>query len=321
MPTRAMLISMFCLLWADYVPAGPTTAPGPAATRPTTLPWGDELRRIDVGGRNRSYLLHLPPKHDPAKPMPVVLVFHGAGMNAVMMMSMSGMNAKADQAGFVAVYPNGTGIGEVALTFNAWDGPDPLGRPPVDDVAFTVAILDDLARTIAIDPKRVYATGLSNGGMMCYRLAAELSDRVAAIAPVAGTLAVAEVAPKRPVPVIHFHGTADTIVPMAGVNRPARRALRFRSVDESVQTFVKLNGCPPEPRTADLPDTADDGTSVKVKTWGPGKDGSEVVLVLIDGGGHTWPGRVSPLRFIGRSTRDISANDVIWDFFSRHPMK
>jgi len=298
-----------------------SSATGRPTTRATTLPWGDQLRRIDVGGRSRSYLLHLPPGHDPAKPMPVVLIFHGAGMNAVMMMSLCGMNAKADQAGFVAVYPNGTGLGEVALTFNAWDGPDPLGRPPVDDVAFTAAILDDLGRSIAIDAKRVYATGLSNGGMMCYRLAAELSDRIAAIAPVAGTLAVARVQPTRPVPVIHFHGTADRIVPMAGVDRRARGALRFRSVDESVQTFVKLNGCPVEPRMVDLPDTADDGTTVKVQTWGPGKAGSQVVLVLIEGGGHTWPGRASPARFVGRSTRDISANDMIWDFFARHPIK
>jgi polyhydroxybutyrate depolymerase len=286
---------------------------GPSS-RPAT---GDQLRRIEVGGRNRSYLVHLPPKHDPKKPAPVVLIFHGAATNASMMASFCGMNKKADEAGFVAVYPNGTGLGELLLTFNTWDS---LAKNKPDDVAFTAKLLDDLARTIAVDPNRVYATGMSNGGMMCYRLAAELSDRLAAIAPVAGTLAIEKCGPKRPVPVMHFHGTADTIVPFKGPNQQMPKFLKFKSVEDTVQTWVKLNGCPEKPKTADLPDVAKDGTTVTRKTYGPGRDGAEVVLYAIEGGGHTWPGQEPLVGFIGKSTKNINANDLIWEFFQRHPM-
>ncbi len=88
-----------------------------------------------------------------------------------------------------------------------------------------------------------------------------------------------------------------------------------------MQTWVKINGCPNEPTTTELPEIAQDGTKVKRTVYGPGKDGSEVVLFTIEGGGHTWPGQEPPVRFIGKSTKNISANDLIWEFFLRHPMK
>jgi len=291
-----------------------------AATRPAALTPGDHVRQIELDGRARSFLVHVPPKYDSRKPTPVVLVFHGAAMNAHMMAWFCGMNAKSDEAGFIAVYPNGTGVGDTLLTFNSWGKPTPgpNGRP--DDVAFTARILDDLTGVVKMDTKRVFATGLSNGGFMSYRLAAELSDRIAAIAPVAGTLSV-EAKPTRAVSVIHFHGTADTFVPYEGPNRKTPRFLPFKSVDETIRTWVKLNGCPEQPQIAELPDIARDGTTVQRKTYGPGKDGSEVVLYTIRGAGHTWPGRKSRIGFLGLTTENISANDLIWDFFCRHPMK
>ncbi len=322
MHLHLIYISLFilgCTLVASAV--SPTTRPQVPTTMPTTLPSGDQLRYIEVGGRSRSYLVHLPPKHDPKKRAPVVLIFHGAGTNGVIMTMFCGMSRKADEAGFVAVYPNGTGIGEVMLTFNAWDGPIANRQNRPDDVAFTARLLDDLASFIAVDPKRVYATGMSNGGFMCYRLAAELSERIAAIAPVAGTLAVERCEPKRPVPVMHFHGTADTMVPFTGPNARSPRFLKFKNVEQTVQTWVTINGCPNEPTTTELPDIAHDGTKVKRMVYGPGKDGSEVVLFTIEGGGHTWPGQEPPVRFIGKSTKNISANDLIWEFFVKHPMR
>jgi polyhydroxybutyrate depolymerase len=110
-------------------------------------------------------------------------------MNASMMQRFSGMNGKADEAGFIAVYPNGTGAGPF-LTFNSGGVEWELVKKQPNDVTFVSQLLDDLATVVSVDPKRIYATGMSNGGMMCYRLAAELSDRIAAIAPVAGTMAV-----------------------------------------------------------------------------------------------------------------------------------
>lgn len=282
---------------------------------------GDTTRSLKMGEVDRSYLVHVPPRYDSRKPTPVMLVLHGAGTNGQITVHFCGLNKKSDEAGFIAVYPNGTGLAGLMLTWNAgWirrNGDD--GK--ADDVAFIARVLDDLATVVNVDPKRVYATGMSNGGMMCYRLAAELSDRIAAIAPVAGTMAIDGYNPKRPMSVMHFHGTADKMVPMGGPNGRTPKFLGFKSVEDSITICAEVNGCPKEPKTVKLPDKAGDGTSVTKKTYGPGKRGSEVVLFVIQGGGHTWPGQQPPVSFIGKSTKNISANDLIWEFFQKHPMK
>ena len=289
-----------------------------SATQPTALGPGDHVRTLTVDGKSRSYLVHVPPGYDTAKSAPVVLVFHGAMTNGPMMVKFCGLNKTADSAGFVAVYPNGVGLGSSILFFNAGGVARPMGQS-TNDVKFVAELLDDLAKVMNVDALRVYATGMSNGGMMCYRLAAELSDRIAAIAPVSGTQAVEECNPKRPVPVIHFHGTDDTIVPFGGPNQRTPKSLKFKSVDDTTKLWARLDGCPAEPTITDLPDTAKDLTSVKKMVYGPGKDGAEVVLFVIKGGGHTWPGQTPPVKFLGKSTKNISANDLIWDFFQRHP--
>jgi len=291
---------------------------GSWAAEPQRVGPGDHSRTLQIGGQTRSYLVHVPPKYDAETPAPVVLIFHGAGMNAALMQSFSGLNAKSDEAGFVAVYPNGTGAGPF-LTFNSGGVEWGLIKPQPDDVAFVSKLLDDLTTVVNVDAKCIFATGMSNGGMMCYRLAAELSERIAAVAPVAGTMAVTEAKPKRPVPVLHFHGTEDRLVPYGGPDQRVPKFLTFKSVEDSVATWVKLNGCCPEPQIEELPDTADDGTKVTRKTYRSDR-GAEVVLVTVTGGGHTWPGRQLPFGLMGRSTRDISATDMIWDFFVRHPL-
>jgi polyhydroxybutyrate depolymerase len=133
-------------------------------------------------------------------------------MNGPLMAWFSGLNAKADQAGVLAVYPDGTGS-RCSYFWNAGDCCGPAVWDGVDDVAFFDALLDDLAGAYSIDRQRVLATGMSNGAMMAYRLAAELSDRIAAIAPVAGRMATEGCRPRRPVPVLHFHGTTDEFIP------------------------------------------------------------------------------------------------------------
>jgi polyhydroxybutyrate depolymerase len=157
---------------------------------------------------------------------------------------------------------------------------------------------------------------------MCYLLASELSDRIAAIAPVSGPMGTEKCSPKRPVSVIHFHGTDDQYAPFKGGKGDRSLAsINFYSVDHSIRAWVKANGCPEKPVVTDLPDKADDGMTVRRKTYGPGRDGAEVVLVEIEGGGHTWPGRDPVVRFLGKSTKDISANDLMWEFFKKHPMR
>ncbi|MCA9122924.1 MAG: prolyl oligopeptidase family serine peptidase [Planctomycetaceae bacterium] len=280
---------------------------------------GDHNRKLTVDGQDRTYLVHIPTNYDDS-PTPVVLIFHGAVTNADITVHLTGMNKKSDEAGFIAVYPNGTGVGPF-LTWNAGGRKGKLAEQSADDVKYVRLLLDDLANIANIDSRRVYATGMSNGGMMCYRLAAEMSDRIAAIAPVAGTVTVDESKPGRPVPVMHFHGTADTIVPFDGLGEKAPRFLPFKSVEESIAIWCQIDGCPDAPTITEFPDRVEDGTTVRRKFYGPGKNGTEVVLIEIEGGGHTWPGQKSPLKFLGKSTLDISANDLIWEFFQKHPMK
>ena len=291
----------------------------PSNVEPKTLTPGDHTRTLFMGEQERTYLVHIPKSYDPNKPSPVVLALHGAAMNGSMMVWFSGLTKKSEEAGFIVVYPSGTGTGPF-LVWNAggFNRKRSEGKP--DDVAFINKLLDDLGTLVKIDDKRVYACGMSNGGMMSYRLAAELSDRIAAIAPVAGTIAIEKIKPNRPVPVIHFHGTKDTLVSFEGRKGNENSFMRLKSVEESIQTWVKINGCDETPKTETI---SKDGDKLKVTrtNYVNGKDGSEVVLIVIEGGGHTWPGQQPPVGFIGKSTKDISANDIMWEFFQRHRLK
>lgn len=283
--------------------------------QPETLGPGDHTRTLTIGEQKRTYLVHVPKTVDPKKPTPVVLALHGMGMTGLMMPAFCGMDKKADEAGFIVVYPSG-----LLLSWNSGGFKGKWAENKPDDVAFIAKVLDDLGTVVKVDEKRVFACGMSNGAMMCYRLAAELSDRIAAIAPVAGTIAIAASKPKRPVPVIHFHGTKDPLVPFEGFKKKTQPTM-LKSVDESIKTWVKLNGCEEKPRATDV--LSKDGDELKVTrtTYGGGKKGAEVVLVVIEGGGHTWPGRMTIESLLGKSTKQISANDLIWDFFQKHPMK
>jgi len=285
---------------------------------PFPLPPGDHLRQLTVGDRQRTYHLHIPPG-DAGGSWPLVLGFHGGASNGRAFAAASGLSDKADAAGFVVAYPNGSGEREKLLTWNAGNCCGYAYHQASDDVGFTHALLDDLAAALSIDPRRVFATGLSNGAMLAYRLAAEMADRIAAIAPVAGPVALDRCAPSRPVSVIHLHGTEDLFTPLeGGVGPRSATRVSHTSVAETIRRWVAANGCPPEPNTAQLPDLADDGTHVVRSLYGPGREGSEVVLYVIHGGGHTWPGQRSNTFLFGPSTRNLIANDAIWDFFSRH---
>jgi polyhydroxybutyrate depolymerase len=292
--------------------AAPTESLGP----------GDHTRTLTVDDLKRSYLVHVPKSYDGKKPSPVVLVYHGGGSNAEQMVRFCGLNEKADTAGFIAVYPSGTGRLAKVLTWNGGNCCGYAMTNKVDDVAFTRALLDDLAKVVKVDEKQVSATGMSNGAIMAYRLASELSDRIAAVAPVAGPMGTEKCAPKRPVPVLHFHGTSDEFAPFkGGKGSKSLSGTNFYSVDHSIRAWVKADGCKEEPTTEELPDRARDGTKVTRKTYGGGKDGAEVVLVEIEGGGHTWPGREPVLKYLGKATGNVSANDVMWEFFRKHPRK
>lgn len=282
---------------------------------------GDSTRAVHVDGQERHYLVHVPAKYAPETPMPVVLAFHGGGANADTMAFFSGLSDKADEAGFIVVYPNGSGRLTRMLTFNAGNCCGVAAASKVDDVAFTRCLLDDLESVANVDRRRVYATGMSNGAMMAYRLASDLSDRIAAIAPVAGPMGTSGCHPTRPVSVMHFHGDADEFAPLKGGKGRGPSGTDFHSVQHSIDTWVAANECRPTPTTTRLPDHERDGTAVRTVCYAFGKEAAEVVLVVIEGGGHTWPGRAPRMPSLGVSTRDISANDMMWEFFKQHPMQ
>ena len=301
-------------LAADVVAADNETT-----TSTTPLTPGDHIRRLIVDDINRSAIIHIPPQYIPGKPTALVLALHGAAMNGEAMVHFCGMNKTADQRGFIVVYPDGTAPGPL-LTWNAGGFQEGIGSR-ADDVKFLGKLIDDVERVATIDPKRIYACGMSNGGMMCYRLAAELSNRIAAIAPVAGTMPAVDVKPSRPVSVIHFHGTEDPLVPFEFEKKNSHFWLRLKSVEDSIASWCKLDGCQQERCHRDQLSKDGDDLQVTRFTYGPGKDKTEVVLVKIDGGGHTWPGMVPPVSLLGKSALDISANTLIWEFFEKHPLK
>jgi polyhydroxybutyrate depolymerase len=235
-------------------------------------------------------------------------------MTSAMMEGFCGLSKTADAEGFVVAYPDGTPTSGVQ-TWNTGGLRGALARNKPDDVRFLEAVIDDIESCCKIDPARIYATGMSNGGMMCYRLGNELSHRIAAVAPVAGTLALEKVKPARPLPLLHFHGTADTIVPY---DRPARsgasRFIAFQSAPESVRLWAEATGCGRDPVIEEVKEVK----GSRKHTY-RGETGGEVILYQLEGAGHVWPGQPFPLGLI-RSEMRINANALMWEFFKRHSL-
>lgn len=290
----------------------PETAESPAGTR------GAGDHSLEHGGRTRTYQLHLPGSVAPDKPLPLVIVLHGAGANGRITEVLTGFSKLADEKGFVAAYPDGEkGV------WRFWEGgagdqvQDAAGP---GDVGFVAALIDDLVRRKIADPQRVYVTGISNGAYMSNKIACALSDRVAAIAPVSGTLPkrMAErLRPARPMSVLYIHGTADKIVGVQGTDFISKREVSLSAADLAAW-WVKNNGCSSPSRDEQLPDTTDDGTTVMRHSYEPGAGGAPVVYYEIRGGGHTWPGgSVQPERLLGKTCRDLNASETIWQFFSQ----
>ncbi|MEM9281495.1 MAG: hypothetical protein AAGA96_06705 [Verrucomicrobiota bacterium] len=297
----------------------------PSASEASTIRTGEQTRTVTVEGVDRRYLVYAPESYDPDTPTAVVIAFHGGGGNPQTAVRIFELNQKSEEAGFLVVYPYGSNTDpDRFLTFNGGECCGYAMHQEIDDVAYTRAFLDDLESVAKVDRGRVFATGLSNGGIMSHRVGAELSDRIVAIAPVGGPLMLETIAPEFPVAVMHFHGTGDAFAPFeGGVGKNATGGpgvTDFRSVEFTLNRWIEANGCEATPVKESLPDLEDDGTTVVKKTWEGGKNGTEVVLVEIRGGGHTWPGVQPPANasFLGVSTMDVSANDLMWEFFQKH---
>lgn len=286
----------------------------------------DYSSSIFSGGLERTYTVHLSSAYDNTRPTPLLIVLHGGGGTGQGMTKLTDFNAIADRENFIIVYPDGFE--------NHWNDGRGVSqysaqKQNVDDVGFISALIDRLSQELNIDAKRVYVTGISNGGMMSHRLGCELSQKIAAIAPVASNISVnmASIwAPSRPVPVLIINGTEDPLVPWAGGDIHFGRAKlgQVLSVADTVKFWVANNKCTSLPLVTELPDKdPSDGTRVQRETYGGCTDGAEVVLYEVEGGGHTWPGGLQylPASIIGRTSRDFDASEVIWQFFKEHPIE
>jgi polyhydroxybutyrate depolymerase len=277
---------------------------------------------VPVGPRRRTAVACVPESAAPAAGWPLVLAFHGGQSHPEMMRRFSGLDTLATDGRAVVVFPAGTGSREGLLT---WHGGNCCGEARADesdDVGFVAALIDAVAARLPIDLRRVHAAGMSNGAMMAYRVAAELAARIASIAPVAGPLALAAIAPVRPVPVLHFHGTLDQFTPLeGGIGRRSVTRVSHRPVLEGLLDWVHANRCSAAYGCEPVP-SGDEGISIERFTWRPA-DGSatgEVVFYRLEGGGHTWPGRRPDSFYLGPSALSLDANAIIWDFFTRHPL-
>ena len=277
----------------------------------------DQTVTIQSGGRERTAIVHIPPSAVTRRPMPLILVLHGGGGNAEGGIRMSHMNGVADRLGFLAVYPNGTGAFKSSLlTWNVWNCCGYALKHGVDDVAFLRALVARIESNQDVDPKRIYATGLSNGAMMAYRMGCEMSDLVAAIAPVAGTMNTDSCTPKSPVSVAMFNGTADTYIQYLGGEARGifgNAPRRDRPIPEVFAAWSRIDGCSPSGKETT--------GHVTKETCSGGRGGSEVVLYTIEGQGHAWPGGTPGLHNgnVDRPTTEISATDVMVRFFLAHP--
>lgn len=275
---------------------------------------GDLTLAFTSNNLPRGSLMHVPSSYDPTKGTMLVVNYHGFTSDALQQIVLSRMNASADKHGYIVAYPQG-----VARSWNAGSCCGTAWTDSVDDVQFTRDLLALITKDWCIDPKRIYATGFSNGGFLSHRLACEMADVFAAVAPVSGVLGVdaKECNPSRPMPIIDFHGTSDPIVPYNGgtpiVPIDLGPILAFRSVADSMSIWRQKDGC------------LGQGTIIYQKgdatctSWGSCSAGVEVVHCKIDDGGHTWPGGV-PIPFVGKTSTDISATESMYNFFTAHPM-
>jgi polyhydroxybutyrate depolymerase len=270
----------------------PVECPGLAGLAP-----GNHARTLEHDGLERAYTIHVPAGLDPEIGAPLLLNIHGFMSNPVQQEQWTAMNATADPRGWITVYPTGTD--------NSWNAGVCCGEASnndVDDVGFLRAVVEAVSEELCVDPSRVHATGMSNGGYMSNRLACEASDVFASVAPVAGALAVTDCMPPRPVSVLAMHGVQDPLVPY--------------ELDElAVAAWVGHDGC--DPLAAE---TSFDGGTHRI--WEACEDTVAVEFYTLDPMGHCWPSGLAfyCFEFLGPYSDAIDANTTMLDFFDRHPM-
>ncbi len=334
-PTRASAVAVARTLVAATVlmaavvplPGCSTGVTGPGTEPGISLGPGTHTLTLLHDGIQRRYHVHIPPAATAGHALPVMLAFHGGGGSGDQFRRTSGLPELADSRGFVAVFPDGSGpLG--LLTWNAGECCAFAMNAGRDDVGFTEALLDDLARRLPLDPDRTYATGHSNGAMMAYRLAAEVGERIAAIVPVGGAMMLDRFESVRPVPVLHIHSVDDPRALYAGGVGPpfpgTDHTVDHRPVMEGLEAWIARNGCPDTPvqsRSLSGPPAGPNaGQSAVELRWEPCDSGAPVVHLRLAGVGHGWPGQTHSLlreAVIGPHTTLVDAATEAWEFASQ----
>jgi polyhydroxybutyrate depolymerase len=277
--------------------------------------FADDRQSLRVGNATRTYIVRVPESSGSGARVPLVIDLHGARGNAESAEHMTGFTDKAKKEGFIVVYPDGGGrLRTTALTWNAGRCCGYAMRENVADVAFIAALIDHLVASYPIDEKRIYVTGMSNGGMMAHRLGIELSGRIAAIAPVMGTLFGAERKPAYPVAALMINGLLDKSIPIdehtSSGNAGAGRL--YKPVTYQGTFWARADGC------ADRPEEEETATLIHWHYQCPA--GCAVDLLIVKDSGHAWPGGARGLISGVEPSQSLNATDVIWDFFKAHPL-
>jgi polyhydroxybutyrate depolymerase len=270
---------------------------------------------MQSGGIVRSYQVHVPARKA-SQILPLVLVLHGSRGDGAGMRSLTGMDSSA--AGFIVVYPDG-----LQKQWADGRGATEPEKAGVNDVAFLSSLVQRLSSELNADPKRIYATGISNGGFMSARLACDASSVFAAVAVVAATIPEnvrANCKPSRAVPFMLIHGTADTFVPEVGGTIVKGEGGEAASTTQTVNLWRDLNKCSSAVTQTQI-NPANDGTSISLERYAGCAAGSEVAFYKVMDGGHTWPGgsQYLPVIIVGRTSRDVNASETILAFFKNHP--
>ena len=262
---------------------------------------------ITHDGIQRDYILYIPELYDGSTAVPLVFNFHGYGSNAAQQMFYGDFRDIADTEGFLLVHPEGTTL----IGNQFWNVGFPGLSSTIDDVGFTEALIDELATLYTIDLDRVYATGMSNGGFMSFLLACQLSEKIAAVASVTGSMTqdtFDDCNAQHPTPVLQIHGTDDGVVLYNGNNLSI-------PIADVISYWVDFNNCETTPTTTTLPDVdVSDGSTIEHSVYEDGDNGITTEHMKVIGGGHTWPGSV--INTAG-TNQDIDASMEIWLFFSR----
>jgi len=293
---------------------------------------------LTFDGLHRDYRLHVPPQASTGKPLPLVLNLAGATQNGFLEELQTGMDNNADQNGYLVAYPDGTRISKVLtpdpVAKNAqygWNAGECCGLPVtrhINDVGFLEKVIANIAARTPVNLRKVYMTGISNGGMMAYAMASEASDHVAAISSISGQVELPTIHPSRPVPTLEFHSVDDPIAKWAGVpNKDPRLRL---SVMEGIDQWVKADGCNPHAVTGSTivgaAGSISAGETATPVTYQDCKAGTEVALWRFTGSGHVWPGSLlntGPMNTwilggVGRGIVLVDANEAMWQFFQRY---